>query len=206
MKYSLRPDMPAGAREKLIEYSDFSARLLHGRGISDREAAQVFLNPDFDAHSHDPFLLKDAEKAADRIISAVKNGEKIVIYSDYDTDGIPAGAMMHDFFKKIGYHNFFNYIPHRHDEGFGLNNGAIDEIAEKGAKLLITLDCGITDVAPVARANEKSIQVIITDHHTPQVELPAAFAIVNPKQAGCAYPEKNLLRSGRRLEIDPELF
>jgi single-stranded-DNA-specific exonuclease len=196
MKYSLRPEIPADARERLIEYSDLSARLLHGRGVTDREAARVFLNPDFEASSHDPFLLKDAEKAADRIISAIKNNEKIVIYSDYDTDGIPAGAMMHDFFKKIGYHNFSNYIPHRHDEGFGLNNGAIAEIAENGAKLLVTLDCGITDVGPVALANTKGIDVIITDHHTPQAELPAAYAIVNPKQADCKYPEKNLCGSG----------
>lgn len=188
--------MPADARERLIEYSDFSARLLHSRGIDERGAARVFLNPDFDAHSHDPFLLKDAEKAADRIISAIKNDEKIVIYSDYDTDGIPGGAMMYDFFKRVGYQNFFNYIPHRHDEGFGLNDDAIAEIAEKGAKLLITLDCGITDVGPVRLANEKGIQVIITDHHTPQAGLPAAFAIVNPKQAGCAYPEKNLCGAG----------
>src|SRR5665213_2340019 len=196
MPYSLRPEMPTDARERLIEHSDFSARLLHGRDIFDREAAQIFLNPDFEANSHDPFLLKDAEKAADRIILAVKNNEKIVIYSDYDTDGIPAGAMMHDFFKKIGYDNFYNYIPHRHNEGFGLNNDAIAEIAENGAQLLITLDCGITDVAPVALANEKDIHVIITDHHTAQAQLPAAYAIVNPKQPGCPYPDKNLCGAG----------
>ena len=196
MKYSLHPEMPASLREKLIEYSDFSARLLHGRGISDSKAARVFLDPDFEAHSHDPFLMKDAEKAADRIISAIKNNEKIVVYSDYDMDGIPAGAMFHDFFKKIGYRNFSNYIPHRHDEGFGLNVEAVAEIAEKGANLIVTLDCGITDVIPVRLANEKGLQVIITDHHTPPAELPAAYAIVDPKQADCAYPEKNLCGAG----------
>jgi len=196
MKHSLRPEIPADTRAQLAEYSDLSARLLWSRGISDAESARAFLHPDFEAHSHDPFLMKDAEKAAERIISAIKKNERIVIYSDYDTDGIPAGAMFHDFFKRIGFQNFFNYIPHRHDEGFGLNSEAIAEIAEKDAKLLITLDCGITDVGPVKLANEKGMQVIITDHHTPPAGLPPAYAIVNPKQADCAYPEKNLCGAG----------
>jgi single-stranded-DNA-specific exonuclease len=195
MKYSLRPEISADSRQRLIEYSDLSARLLHSRGITEAETARVFLNPDFSA-SYDPFLLKDAEKAADRIISAVMNGERTVVYSDYDMDGIPAGVMFYDFFKRIGYQNFYNYIPHRHDEGFGLNNDAIKEISENGAKLLITLDCGITDVGPVKLANENGMNVIITDHHTPPAELPPAFAIVNPKQADCAYPEKNLCGAG----------
>jgi len=195
MKYSLRPEISADTRERLIEYSDLSARLLHSRGILDAEAARVFLNPDFSA-SHDPFLLKDVGKAADRIISAIKKGERTVVYSDYDMDGIPAGVTFHDFFKRIGYKNFYNYIPHRHDEGFGLNDEAIKEIAGNGVKLLITLDCGITDVGPVKLANENGMNVIITDHHTPPAELPAAFAIVNPKQAGCAYPDKNLCGAG----------
>jgi single-stranded-DNA-specific exonuclease len=195
MKYSLCPEISADARQQLIEYSDLSARLLNSRGITDAESARAFLNPDFSA-SHDPFLLKDAEKSAERIISAIKKDERTVIYSDYDMDGIPAGAMFHDFFKRIGFHNFYNYIPHRHNEGFGLNNEAIKEITENGAKLLITLDCGITDVGPVKLANEKGMDVIITDHHTPPAIMPAAFAIVNPKQADCAYPDKNLCGAG----------
>jgi len=195
MSYSLRSEIPADVRARLIEYSDLSARLLHTRGISDAETARVFLDPDFLA-SHDPFLLKDAEKAAERIISAIKKGERTVVYSDYDMDGIPAGAMFHDFFKRIGYQNFYNYIPHRHDEGFGLNDAAIREIADNGAKLLVTLDCGVTDVGPVEVANGLGMDVIITDHHTPPAELPAAFAIVDPKQADCAYPDKDLCGAG----------
>ena len=195
MNYSLWPEIPADVRKQLIEYSDLSARLLHGRGIETAEEARAFLKPDFSS-SHDPFLLKDAEKAADRIILAIKKDERIVVYSDYDMDGIPAGAMFHDFFKRIGYQNFYNYIPHRHDEGFGLNDEAIKEIADNGVKLLITLDCGITDVGPVKLANENGVNVIITDHHTPPAELPAAFAIVNPKQTGCTYPDKNLCGAG----------
>ncbi|MDE2188375.1 MAG: single-stranded-DNA-specific exonuclease RecJ [Patescibacteria group bacterium] len=196
MTYSIRTETPADVRQKLIEYSDLSARLLHNRGITDRESAVIFFNPNYETHSHDPFLLKDAEKSADRIIYAIKNNEKIVIYSDYDTDGIPAGAMFADFFRRIGFTNFSNYIPHRHDEGFGLNNEAIIDIADNGARLLITLDCGITDVEPTKLAREKNIDVIITDHHTPPLELPPAFAIVNPKQADCNYPFKELCGAG----------
>ncbi len=195
MRYTLQPEIPVDARKRLIEYSDLSARLLWNRNIDDRQSAQAFLQPDFSA-SHDPFLLKDAEKAAQRIILAIKKGEKIVIYSDYDTDGIPAGAMFHGFFKKIGFKNFYNYIPHRHDEGFGLNDDAVKEIADNGTKLLVTLDCGITDVGPVNTACDMGIDVIITDHHAPPAEMPRAFAIVNPKQDGCIYPEKNLCGAG----------
>ncbi len=99
MNYSLWPEIPADVRKQLIEYSDLSARLLHGRGIGTAEEARAFLKPDFSS-SHDPFLLKDAEKAADRIISAIKKDERIVVYSDYDMDGIPAGAMFHDFSRE----------------------------------------------------------------------------------------------------------
>ncbi len=174
---------------------DIVAHLLHHRGIRDTENAQKFITPDYDRDTHDPFLLKDAEKAADRIIFAIENKERIVIYADYDADGIPGAALFNDFMKRIGYENYSVYIPHRHNEGFGLNVDAVDLLAGEGAELLITLDCGISDVEAVARANEKGIDVIITDHHEPPPELPAAFAIIDHKQLGCEYPDKNLCGS-----------
>ena len=175
---------------------DFIDNLLFHRGIKTPEEKQEFLNPDYNKHIHDPFLLKDAEKAAKRIIKAIENEEKIVIYSDYDADGIPAGVIFHDFFKKIGFKNFTNYIPHRHDEGFGLNTDAIKEFAKEKVNLLITLDCGISDIEAVKLAQKKGIDVIITDHHEPHEELPLAFAIVDHKQRDCEYPEKILCGSG----------
>lgn len=181
-------------REKIN--GDFLDNLLFYRDIKTPEKKEKFLNPDYNAHTHDPFLLKDAEKAARRIIKAIENNKKIVIYSDYDADGIPAGVIFHDFFKKIGYKNFTNYIPHRHDEGFGLNMDAIEEFAKKKTDLLITLDCGISDISAVELAHKKGIDVIITDHHEPHSELPKAFAIVNHKQKDCMYPEKILCGSG----------
>ncbi len=170
--------------------------LLFYRGIKTEKERQDFLNPNYDLHTHDPFLLKDCEKAVDRILHAIDKNETIVIYSDYDTDGIPAGVIMHDLFKKAGYNNFINYIPHRHDEGFGLNIDAIKKFKQDSVGLIITLDCGIADIEPVSFAKQNNIDVIVTDHHLPGKIIPEAYAIVNPKQTECNYPEKMLCGSG----------
>ncbi|MEK7184606.1 MAG: DHH family phosphoesterase, partial [Patescibacteria group bacterium] len=181
-------------REKMN--GSFIDNLLFYRNIKTQEEKENFLNPDYTKHIHDPFLLKDAEKAGKRIVQAIENNEKIVIYSDYDADGIPAGVIFHDFFKRIDFKNFTNYIPHRHYEGFGLNTDAIDKFVEEKTNLLITLDCGISDVEAVKLAQNNGIDVIITDHHEPHGEIPSAFAIVNHKQKDCNYPEKILCGSG----------
>ncbi|MES3031419.1 MAG: single-stranded-DNA-specific exonuclease RecJ [Patescibacteria group bacterium] len=175
--------------------SSLLEQLLVSRGIETPEQAESFLNPDY-SKLHNPFLLKDARKAAERIIQAIQKGQKIIVYSDYDADGIPAGVIFHDFFKKIGFTNFINYIPHRHDEGFGLHVDAVKEFIEQKADLLITLDCGISDVEAVKLAQESGVDVIITDHHESHGEVPPAYAIVDHKQKGCEYPEKILCGSG----------
>ncbi|MCR4311416.1 MAG: DHH family phosphoesterase, partial [Candidatus Taylorbacteria bacterium] len=170
-KYTVRP-MKGGS---MLDH------LLNNRGVELPEQVGPFLSPDYDTHTHDPFLMKDMEKAVERIMKAVQDNEKTVIYSDYDTDGIPGAVVLHDFFKKVGFDNFTNYIPHRHDEGFGLNRDAVEQFAKDGVTLLITIDCGTGDVLPVARANELGLEVIIIDHHLPaQAGLPEAFAILNP--------------------------
>lgn len=171
-------------------------KLLEKRGFSDPEIADIFLNPDYNRDVHDPYLLKDMAKAVERIMSAMENGEKIAIYSDYDADGIPGAVVLHDFFRKIGFKNFENYIPDRHEEGFGVNLSAVEDIASRGATLMITIDCGIADVLPIARAKELKIDTIITDHHEPNGEIPPAFAILNPKQKDCSYPYKSLCGAG----------
>ncbi len=170
-------------------------KMLEKRGLLN-EQAQDFLSPDYDKHTHDPYLLKDMAKAVERVIRAIKNNEKIEIYSDYDADGIPGAVVLHDFFKKVGFENFENYIPDRLEEGFGINVEAMEEIAERKAKLVISIDCGITDVAAVKRGNELGIDTIITDHHEPNGEIPPAYAILNPKQKDCQYPYKFLCGSG----------
>jgi len=200
MAYSIRRQLKPEERDRLAGVSDLMAQLLFHRGITDKETAGRFLSPDYERDTHDPFLLKDAEKAAVRIIQAVEKDEKIAIYADYDADGIPGAAMFNDFFKRIGFKNFVIYIPHRHNEGFGLNIGAVEELSGQGVRLLITVDCGITDVKSVERANKLGIDVIITDHHEPP-ELAAgqsmpAFAVVDHKQADCKYPDKNICGTG----------
>ena len=125
----------------------------------------------------------------------------MVIYSDYDCDGIPASVIMHDFFNKIGYTNFSIYIPDRHDEGYGLHHDAIDQFIKDQVNLLITFDLGITAVEEVAKAQAAGIDVIVTDHHLPQEEVPRAYAILNPKQIGCKYPDKMLCGAGVAFKL-----
>jgi len=173
--------------------------LLSNRGIK-KENRDKFLNPSYE-DLYDPFLMKDMEIAVVRIFEAIEGEEKIVIYSDYDCDGIPASVIMHDFFNKIGYKNFTVYIPDRHDEGYGLHMDAIDEFINKEVKLLITFDLGITAISEVVKAKSAGIDVIITDHHLPQGEIPRAYAVLNPKQDGCNYPDKMLCGAGIAFKL-----
>jgi single-stranded-DNA-specific exonuclease len=200
MPYALKRQLTADERNAFsggaTSVSDTVGHLLFHRGIITSEVADKFLSPDYETGMHDPFLLKDAEKAAARIILAVKNDEKIAVYADYDADGIPGAALFHDFFTRIGYKNFVIYIPHRHDEGFGVNEEAVQTLADQNVNLMITLDCGITDVGPISHAVKKGIEVIITDHHEPPEKLPPAFAIVDHKQSDCLYPDKNICGTG----------
>ncbi len=174
-------------REELSEYDDLTASLLARRGVRTREDAEAFLSPSYDHHISDPFSILNMEKAARRIAKAIDTGERITVWSDYDCDGIPGGTLLHDFLKKAGA-NFDNYIPHRHLEGYGVSVTGVEALADAGTKLIVTVDCGITDVAAAARAKELGVDFIITDHHLPQNEaeggLPDAYAIVDPKQEG----------------------
>lgn len=177
-------------KENLVEH------LLAARGIEGAEAQERFLNPHYERHTHDPFLMKGMDRAVERIFRAVQSNERTAIFSDYDADGIPGAVALHDFFKKVGYTSFENYIPDRHEEGFGLNRGAVEELARRSARLLITIDCGSTDAEKVAYANELGLDVIITDHHLLNGSIPPAYAILNPQQPDCPYPEKMLCGSG----------
>lgn len=199
-RYAISPQKDFSL-EKELAHPELLLHLLETRGLTDIEAINTFLEPDYERDTHDPFLMKDMEKTVERIAKAIKDDEHVVIYSDYDADGIPGGVVLHDFFKKAGHNNFHNYIPDRHEEGFGFHVATVPIFKEKNAKLIITVDCGITDCAAVDRANEEGIDVIITDHHEPHGDTPKAFAIINPKQQGCAYPEKILCGAGVAFKI-----
>ncbi len=174
--------------------------LLKNRGITP-EQKERFLNPSYEEHLYDPFLMKNMERVVVRIFEAVEAKEKIVVYSDYDCDGIPAAVIMHDFFTKIGYKNFYIYIPDRHDEGYGLHMDAIEEFIKTDVKLIITFDLGITAIAEVAEAEANGVNVIVTDHHLPHEHMPQAYAILNPKQIGCEYPDKMLCGAGIAFKL-----
>ena len=176
----------------LSAYPEITAKLLYYRGIEDHESAEKFLNPDYSRDIHDPYMARDMEKTVGRIEKAISDGERIVVVADYDADGIPGGAILYSFFTKIGYENFEVYIPDRYTESYGLSVALVEKLAKFGAKLIITVDCGITDIAPVLCAKELGVDVIVTDHHLPHAELPGAFAVINNKREDDTYPFKFL--------------
>jgi single-stranded-DNA-specific exonuclease len=170
------------------------SKLLVQRGISGYDDARYFFRPDY-RHLHDPFLMKDMEQAVERIEEAIKRDEKILIYGDYDVDGTTSVAVVYSFFKK--YHRHLEYyIPDRYIEGYGISTQGIDYAFENGFSLVIALDCGIKSVEKIAYANEKGIDFIICDHHTPGDIIPAAVAVLDPKRADCDYPYKELSGCG----------
>lgn len=170
-----------------------STLLIH-RGITTYEEARYFFRPDH-RHLYDPFLMADMEKAILRIEKAIENGERVLIYGDYDVDGTTAVALVYSFFKNH-HTNIEYYIPDRYVEGYGISTQGIDYAAENGFSLIIALDCGIKSVDKINYANTKNIDFIICDHHTPGDTLPDAVAVLDPKRADCEYPYKELSGCG----------
>ena len=168
--------------------------LLINRGIRSYEDARLFFRPE-QRHLHDPFLMKDMEKAVLRIEAAMAAGEKIMIYGDYDVDGTTAVSVVYSFFHKL-YDKLEYYIPDRYLEGYGISTKGIDYAAQNGIGLIIALDCGIKSVDKIAYANSLGIDFIICDHHQPGAELPAAVAVLDPKREDCEYPFKELSGCG----------
>jgi len=168
--------------------------LLINRGIKTFDDARLFFRPDYRL-LHDPFLMKDMEKAVLRIEEAISRDEKILIFGDYDVDGTTAVSVVYSFFKKL-YNNLEYYIPDRYLEGYGISFKGIDYAAENGFTLILALDCGIKSVDKIAYANERSIDFVICDHHLPGDELPDAVAILDPKRRDCEYPYKELSGCG----------
>lgn len=174
--------------------STLLAQILINRNIVDDSQIDIFLQPkrnDF----HDPFLMQDMEKATDRIMQAIKNKEKTIIYGDYDVDGITSITVLKKFLQERGLETDY-YIPNRLEEGYGLNVDAIQEIAQKKYKLMITVDCGVSGIEEIKLANSKGIETIVTDHHEQLDELPAAYAIINPKRRDNTYPFRGLAGVG----------
>lgn len=173
--------------------------LLVQRGITDFEAAKKFFRPSLD-HLHDPWLMKDMDKAVQRIEAAVKNAENVLVFGDYDVDGTTSVATLYQFLQKLT-ENVDYYIPHRYKEGYGVSKIGIDYAKETGIQLIISVDCGIKSIELVEYAKQLGIDFIICDHHLPDAILPPAIAILNPKQIDCNYPFKELCGCGVVLKL-----
>ena len=165
------------------------AQMLVAKGI-DESGVDEFLNPDLDK-LHDPYDLPDMKRLVDRVLKARENNEKIVIYGDYDVDGITSITVLKKFLSERGLETGY-YIPNRLKEGYGLNKEAIQEIIEQKYTLMITVDCGISGIEEVKTCNELGIDVIITDHHEQLDELPNAYAIIDAKRKDNTYPFRGL--------------
>ena len=180
---------------KELNVCNTTASLLVSRDIKSFKAAKTFFRPSLD-HLHDPFLMKDMDKAVKRIFEAIKNDEKILIYGDYDVDGTTSVALVCKYLKSNSTNQISTYIPDRYDEGYGISYQSIDYAADNEFSLVIALDCGIKAIDKISYANNKKIDYIICDHHKPETTIPDAAAVLNPLREDCKYPFKYLCGCG----------
>ena len=176
-------------------------RILTARGLTTRAARQAFLQPDYMAVKHDPFLLPDMKKAVARLKQAREQGEKIVIYGDYDIDGLSATALLLDAFGKFGFEGVDAFIPNRFVEGYGMTMGAVDKVRDMGADLIVTVDTGSLCHAEIAYAASLGIDTVVTDHHNVAETPPPSVAAVNPKFPGHTYPFRDLCGAGVAFKL-----
>ena len=180
------------ARE--LGISQIAAGMLLRRGANEPEAARDFLDPSL-KRLPNPFLMADMERAVDRLIIAIGNRELITVYGDYDADGLTSTALLYDFFKSVG-GNVSNYVPDRLEEGYGMNPGAVERLAAGGTKVIVTVDCGVSDWEAVEKARQLGVEVIISDHHQIPPRLPQAHAVINPQRKDCGFPKSGLAGVG----------
>ena len=197
MRWTLKPKSNPTENERLskeLNVDPLIAHLLLQRGISTYEEAKKFFRPEL-SHLHDPFLMKDMDKAVERIESAITNNENILVYGDYDVDGTTAVALLSSYLQE-NYPNVATYIPDRYSEGYGVSLKGIDFASDNDFSLIIALDCGVKAIEQVAYAKEKEIDFIVCDHHRPGDTLPDAVAVLDPKRDDCEYPYKELCGCG----------
>lgn len=195
-----------GALARTLGVSEVVARLLTARGLGDEQSARSFLNPSHD-QLHDPSLMKDMQKAVLRLLGAIERGEPILIYGDYDVDGTTGTVVLRRALKLLGARTGF-HVPHRFTEGYGIQQPALEKAVADGYKLVVSVDCGIRAHEPLLWAREQGLDIIVTDHHLPDEGegAPPAFAVLNPNQHGCNYPDKNLAGVGVAFKLAHALF
>src|ERR1043165_9452375 len=197
-----KPRVEYQARGSLVE------RVLAARGLTNPDEVRLFLKPSL-LHLHDPSLMTDLDKGAARMLDAARSGQPIVIYGDYDVDGVTATAILFHMLRAITpAADVRTYVPHRLEEGYGLNAAAIEQLAADGARVIVSVDCGVTAVEPALAAKRAGVDLIITDHHNPPEsdgDLPQAYAVIHPRRPGSAYPYGDLSGAGRSEEHTSEL-
>jgi single-stranded-DNA-specific exonuclease len=197
MRWTLKSKPEKEKVQKLqneLQVDEIIATLLIQRGVETYEQAKTFFRPSLN-DLHNPYLMKDMDKAVSRIEKAIENGENILVFGDYDVDGTTAVSLVSSYLRSY-YSNVTTYIPDRYDEGYGISYKGIDYADDNEISLIIALDCGIKSIDHVAYANEKSIDFIICDHHRPGDELPNAIAVLDPKRSDCFYPYDELCGCG----------
>ena len=189
----------AGVIAQALDLDEHISRIVVQRGIRTPEQAQEFFQPEVD-QLHDPFLLPDAEATIDRLLAAVKQGERIAIHGDYDVDGVTATVLLTRLLALIGA-DVIHYIPHRLNDGYGLQISGIDRLYQAGAKVIVTVDCGIRSLNAAERAREIGVDLVVTDHHEPGEILPCALGVVNPRREDSRYPYRDLSGAGIAFKI-----
>jgi len=197
-------ETPLEFKQEMSAYHPLMAQLLYNRGLINQNQITSFFNPNYEA-VHDPFLFVDMKKAVERIWRAVESKEKILIHGDYDADGVTSAAVLFKALKVVGA-DVNVFIPHREIDGYGLNLNSVNNFCVQEIKLLITVDCGITNVVEIAALNQAGIDVIITDHHQPPLILPNAFATLDPKVDNCGYPFSGLSGAGVAFKLAQAIF
>lgn len=200
-RWIIAPKLTEEERQRYPELPALAIHLLSNRGIKTQEKIDEFLNPDYSTDIHDPFLFTDMEKAIKIIFTAIQQNKKITIHGDYDADGVCASAMLFTVIKKIGGKKIDVFLPHREIDGYGINLNTVKTLKEQGTDLIITCDCGISNIQEVKAAQKNKMQVIITDHHTTPEQLPPADAIIHPLVKGEKYPDKGLSGGGVAFKL-----
>ncbi|MBF8280281.1 MAG: single-stranded-DNA-specific exonuclease RecJ [Candidatus Magasanikbacteria bacterium] len=199
-QWFVSPVHPPEFSAALPDFPPVVRQLLWNRGFQTAEACRQFLNPNYVTHTHDPFLFRDMPLVVERLFRAIDEKEKIVIHGDYDADGVSASVILYTTLKMLGA-NLEVFLPHRETDGYGLNLNTVTALAETGAKIIITCDCGISNVEEITEARRRGIDVIVTDHHQIPPALPSAFAILHPKIATETYPDKTLSGGGVAFKL-----
>jgi len=199
-KWILRRQISLEFKKQFPEIPDLILQLLYNRGLKTQKQIDEFLNPDYGQDILDPFLFPDMEKAVERIYQAIGNKEQIAIHGDYDADGVTSSVLIVEVLQKLGA-NLFVYIPHREKEGYGLNKKTIKYLARKKVKLIITVDCGISNLPEIFLAKKMGMEVIVTDHHNQPPKMPNAYAIINPKIKIFHYPCYDLAGCGVAFKL-----